>query len=114
MKKYNNYKKYYESHKEQEKKRTNTYYHEHRDEILAKQKAKRDAIPKVKKPTLREQLKIAEKALEFACNFISTDGYCFGNRDSVDCLSPYETGEGCIICMQNFYKNKAKEYLKNE
>lgn len=111
MKKYNNYKQYYETHKEQEKKRTNTYYHEHRDEILAKRKAKRDAQPKVKKPTLREQLKITEKALELACNFIETNGYCFGDRDSVDCLSPYGNGEGCVICMKNFYKNEAKEEL---
>ncbi len=46
MKKYNNYKKYYETHREQEKKRTNAYYHEHKEEILAKRKAKRDAQPK--------------------------------------------------------------------
>lgn len=46
MKKYNNYKAYYETHKEQEKKRTNAYYHEHRDEILARRRAKRDSEPK--------------------------------------------------------------------
>ena len=40
------YKKYYDNHREQEKKRTNAYYHEHRDEILARNKAKRDAMPK--------------------------------------------------------------------
>ena len=34
------YKDYYERHQEQERKRTNAYYHEHRDEILAKRKEK--------------------------------------------------------------------------
>ena len=51
MKKYNNYKQYYETHREQEKKRTNAYYHEHKEEILAKRKAKRDAQPKKVKLT---------------------------------------------------------------
>lgn len=40
------YKDYYERHKEQEKQRTNAYYHEHRDEILAKRKEKRRSQPK--------------------------------------------------------------------
>ena len=51
MKKYNNYKAYYETHKEQEKARTLTYYKEHREEILAKKKAKRNAEPKKVKLT---------------------------------------------------------------
>lgn len=68
MKKYNNYKKYYESHKEQEKARTNAYYHEHREEILARNKEKRAGMPKTKKPTLKERLAITEKAFELACN----------------------------------------------
>lgn len=51
MGKYNNYKKYYETHKEQEKARTLAYYKEHREEILAKKKAKRDAEPKKVKLT---------------------------------------------------------------
>lgn len=46
MKKYNNYKKYYESHKEQEKARTLAYYKEHREEILAKKREKRKNAPK--------------------------------------------------------------------
>lgn len=46
MKKYNNYKAYYETHKEQEKARTLAYYKEHREEILARRRAKRDAEPK--------------------------------------------------------------------
>ena len=58
MKKYNNYKKYYESHKEQEKARTNAYYHEHRDEVLAKRKAKRDAMPKEVKLTATDYKKM--------------------------------------------------------
>ena len=40
------YKDYYERHKEQEKQRTNAYYHEHRDEILAKRREKRRQQPK--------------------------------------------------------------------
>ena len=40
------YKKYYETHKEQEKNRIKAYYKEHRDEILAKKRAKREAEPK--------------------------------------------------------------------
>lgn len=40
------YKKFYQKHKEEEKKRVGAYYKEHRDEILAKKKAKRDAEPK--------------------------------------------------------------------
>ena len=40
------YKKYYDNHREQEKKRTNAYYHKHRDEILARRRAKRNAEPK--------------------------------------------------------------------
>lgn len=40
------YKDYYERHQEQERKRTNAYYHAHREEILAKRKVKRDAEPK--------------------------------------------------------------------
>ena len=51
MKKYNNYKAYYETHKEQEKARTLAYYKEHRDEILEKKKAKRNATPKKVKLT---------------------------------------------------------------
>lgn len=96
MKKYNNYKAYYETHKEQEKTRTLAYYKEHREEILAKRKAKRDAEPKVYKPTLREQLKITEKALEMACEKIDVE---------------YMDG---IYCTEyaNYFKNKAKEELK--
>lgn len=62
------YQKYYESHREQEKARTNAYYHEHRDEILARNKEKRDGMPKTKKPTLREKLAITEIAFKLACN----------------------------------------------
>lgn len=51
MKKYNNYKKYYESHKEQEKARTLVYYKEHREEILTKQREKRKNAPKKVKLT---------------------------------------------------------------
>lgn len=40
------YKDYYERHKDQEKQRTNVYYHEHREEILAKRKEKRRQQPK--------------------------------------------------------------------
>ena len=46
MKKYNNYKAYYETHKEQERARTLAYYKEHREEILAKKREKRNATPK--------------------------------------------------------------------
>ena len=90
------YKKYYDNHREQEKKRTNAYYHEHREEVLAKRKAKRDAEPKVYKPTLREQLKIAEKALELACNWIDVNSWN-------DC--------GYEEKAYQFFKNKAKEEL---
>ena len=51
MKKYNNYKAYYETHKEQEKARTLAYYKEHREEILAKKREKRNAEPKKVKLT---------------------------------------------------------------
>ena len=40
------YKDYYKRHQEQERKRTNAYYHEHREEILAKRKEKRKSQPK--------------------------------------------------------------------
>lgn len=45
------YKKYYESHKEQEKGRTLAYYKEHREEILAKKREKRKNAPKKVKLT---------------------------------------------------------------
>ena len=51
MKKYNNYKAYYETHKEQEKARTLSYYKEHCEEILAKKREKRNAEPKKVKLT---------------------------------------------------------------
>lgn len=59
------------------------------------------------------ELKEYKKALELACNFISKD-YCFGNRDSADCLSPYRDIDACSMCNQKYYKNKAKERLKDE
>lgn len=59
------------------------------------------------------ELREYKKALELACNFISKD-YCFGNRDSADCLSPYRDIDACSICNQKYYKNKAKERLKDE
>ena len=99
MKKYNNYKKYYESHKEQEKARTNAYYHEHRDEILAKKKAKRDAEPKVKMPTLKEKLLLTETAYKMACDWIDS---AFWTDNDCDTLSTVE-----------YFMQKAREYLKN-
>ena len=51
MKKYNNYKKYYENHKEQEKQRTGNYYWANREEILAKKREKRKNAPKKVKLT---------------------------------------------------------------
>lgn len=54
MKKYNNYKKYYESHKEQEKARTLAYYKEHREEILAKKREKCKNAPKKVKLTPKD------------------------------------------------------------
>ena len=44
MKKYNNYKKYYESHKEQEKQRYLAYYYANREKILAERKEKRKNV----------------------------------------------------------------------
>ena len=64
------YKKYYETHKEQEKTRTLAYYHEHKAEILAKKKANYRNKPKMYKTTLRERLAITKKALELACERI--------------------------------------------
>ena len=94
------YKKYYDTHREQEKKRTNAYYHEHRDEILAKQKAKRDAQPKVKKPTLKEKLLLTETAYKMACQWI--DAMSWSDND---CDTP-DTAE--------YFMQKAKEMLKDE
>lgn len=54
MKNHNNYKKYYESHKEQEKVRTLAYYKEHREEILAKKREKRKNAPKKVKLTPKD------------------------------------------------------------
>lgn len=51
MKKYNNYKKYYESHKEQEKQRYLAYYYANRERILAERKEKRKNAPKKVKLT---------------------------------------------------------------
>lgn len=51
MKKYNNYKKYYESHKEQEKQRYLAYYYANREKILAERREKRKNAPKKVKLT---------------------------------------------------------------
>lgn len=51
MKKYNNYKKYYETHKEQEKQRYLTYYYANRERILAQRREKRKNAPKKMKLT---------------------------------------------------------------
>ena len=67
MAKYNNYKKYYETHTEQERKRYLDYYYANREKILAKRREKRKNMPKVKKPTLKERLAITEKAFKLAC-----------------------------------------------
>ena len=94
------FKKYYENHREEEKRRTNAYYHEHREEVLAKRKAKRDAMPKVKKPTLKEKLLLTETAYKIACQWI--DAMSWSDND---CDTPDTT---------EYFMQRAKEYLKNE
>ena len=54
MAKYNNYKKYYQTHREQEIKRTRAYYDAHRDEILARSREKRKNQPKFVKLTAND------------------------------------------------------------
>lgn len=54
MKKYNNYKKYYESHKEQEIQRYLAYYYANRERILAERKEKRKNAPKKVKLTAND------------------------------------------------------------
>ena len=51
MAKYNNYKKYYETHTEQEKKRFHDYYYANRERILAERREKRKNAPKKVKLT---------------------------------------------------------------
>ena len=94
------FKKYYENHREEEKKRTNAYYYEHREEILSKRKAKRDAMPKVKKPTLKEKLLLTETAYKMACDWIDS---AFWTDNDCDTLSTVE-----------YFMQRAREYLKNE
>lgn len=98
MTKYNNYKKYYETHTEQEKKRFHDYYYANRERILAKQREKRKNMPKVKKPTLTERFAVVEKALELACEKIDAE-----YMDGIYCTEYPE-----------YFKNKAKEMLKDE
>lgn len=58
MKKYNNYKKYYESHKEQEKQRYLAYYYANRERILAERREKRKNAPKKVKLTTNDYKKL--------------------------------------------------------
>lgn len=117
MKNHNNYKKYYESHKEQEKGRTLAYYKKHREEILAKKREKRKNMPKVKKLTLKERLKLYERALYLATEQISE--FQFGCEEFNMCQLCSNFGtENCadIECEDGFVKyflNKAKEMLKD-
>lgn len=114
------YKKYYETHKEQEKARTLAYYHKHKIEILAKKKANYRNKPKVYKPTLREQLAITERALYLAVEQISEFQYgCEEFNVCQICSNWYTDAENCaeIECKKgyvNYFLNKAKEILKDE
>ena len=54
----NYYKKYYESHKEQEKQRYLAYYYANRERILAKQREKRKNAPKKVKLTANDYKKL--------------------------------------------------------
>ena len=92
------YKKYYDNHREQEKKRTSAYYWANREEILAKKKAKRDAEPKVKLPTLREKLLLTETAYKMACNWIDVISWSDNDCDTPDTVE--------------YFMQKAREYLK--
>lgn len=120
MKKYNNYKKYYESHKEQEKQRYLAYYYANRERILAKQREKRKNMPKVKKPTLRERLNLYEKALYLATEQISELQFgCEEFNMCQLCSNWYTDAENCadIECEEgfvNYFLNKAKEMLEDE
>jgi hypothetical protein len=96
----NYYKKYYESHKEQEKARTLVYYKEHREEILARNKEKRAGMPKIKKPTLREKLLLTETAYKMACQWIDAMSWSDNDCDTPDTVE--------------YFMQKAREYLKNE
>lgn len=54
MAKYNNYKKYYETHTEQERKRFLDYCYANRERILSKQREKRKNTPKKVKLTAND------------------------------------------------------------
>ena len=120
MKKYNNYKKYYETHKEQEKQRLREYYAQHREEILIKQREKRKNMPKVKKLTLKERLKLYEKALYLATEQISE--FQFGCEEfnmCQLCSNWYTDAENCadIECEEgyaNYFLQKAKEQIEEQ
>ena len=100
MKEYNNYKKYYENHKEQEKQRTSDYYWANREKILAKKKAKRDAEPKVKLPTLKEKLLLTETAYKMACQWIDAMSWSDNDCDTPDTME--------------YFMQRAREMLKDE
>lgn len=118
MKKYNNYKKYYESHKEQEIQRYLAYYYANRERILAERREKRKNMPKVKELTLKERLKLYEKALYLATEQISE--FQFGCEEFNMCQMCSNFGaENCadIECEDgfvNYFLNKAREELKSE
>ena len=65
MKKYNNYKKYYETHREQEKKRTNDYYWTNRDRILLNKREQRKQQPKAPKLTANDYKKLWLELLSY-------------------------------------------------
>lgn len=113
MKKYNNYKKYYESQKEQEKARTLAYYKEHREEILAKKREKRKNMPKVKKPTLTERLAVVEKALELACERVKYFEEMQDKEMGFSEFFGYDSNYDLQAIIEQ-YKEYAKEMLKDE
>lgn len=119
MAKNNNYKKYYQTHREQEIKRTRAYYLEHREEILAKWREKNENKPKVKKLTLKEQLEIAKIALRKACSntYFEDCEYCeyVGEvKDTMQCSCYCEDDADFMVNQaMNFFLKQAEEEYKN-
>lgn len=119
MAKYNNYKKYYETHTEQERKRFLDYYYANRERILAERREKRKNMPKIKKLTLKEQLEIAKIALRKACSNTCFEDceyceYIDDVKDTMQCSCYCEDDADFMVNQaMNFFLKQAEEEYKN-
>ena len=88
------YKKYYDSHKEQERARTLAYYHEHRDEMIAKAKERYRKKPKKVKLTAKDYQSLWSE-------------FWFWTNTNL----PFITG--IMEDLEKEYLERKKEFLKN-